>query len=213
MPGSAPVLDAPHAHRRWSAASPTTPPGMLAGAAAALVAIIGLTACGNGNSTRQPGQGLNPPSSVAATIIAPSDAATASPSQPAAASPSPSSRQTGDVLTQGKLTMKSPDVADLENGVVGQNLSGVDLYLYCSAGRCLLNAMGGLVSPIAGPGSKSACTAAFASRRDSVLDPANLHTGQTLCVQTSESHIGALQILRLPGAGTMEFVFSYTIWR
>jgi hypothetical protein len=114
--------------------------------------------------------------------------------------------------------MKSPDDADLEQGVVGLGVSGGDLYLYCSGQQCLLNAIGsGLMTTTDGPGNKSACTAALNSRHDLTLDLTQLSTAKrlekTLCVQTKESRIGALRILGVPGVGTAEFVFSYTLWR
>ena len=114
--------------------------------------------------------------------------------------------------------MKSPDDADLEQGVVGLGVSGGDLYLYCSGQQCLLNAIGsGLMTTTDTPENKSACTAALNSRHDLTLDLSQLSTakrvGETLCIQTKESRIGALRILGVPGVGTAELVFSYTLWR
>jgi len=91
-------------------------------------------------------------------------------------------------------------------------LSSVDLYLYCSGTQCLLNAMRSLMTTIDGTGAKSSCIAALSSRHDQALDLGHLRTGETLCIQTEEGHVGALRILTLPGAGTIEFTFSYTLW-
>ena len=92
------------------------------------------------------------------------------------------------------------------------------MYLYCSGQDCLLNPIGsGLMTTTDGSADKSACTAALTSRHDGALYLPQLRTakrlGQTLCVQTDESRIAALQILGLPGVGTAEFVYSYTVWR
>jgi hypothetical protein len=137
------------------------------------------------------------------------------PAQVTSATPGPttaSSRLSSGVFTQGRLTMKSPDDADLEKGVVGPGVSGGDLYLYCSGGECQLSVMNGLMAATEGPGSRSACTAALNSRHDLAFDLGRLRTGDTLCVQTNDGHIGALRILGLPGVGTIELVLSYPHW-
>lgn len=136
------------------------------------------------------------------------------PSEPATAS----SQLPDGVLAQGTLRMKSQDVVNLEQGRVGPTVTESDLYLFCSAGRCLLSGTAGLTIPTtpANPASKTACTTALSSRNDSPLDLPRLRTAlnleETLCVQTQEFHVGALQILGLPGGGTDELVFSYTLW-
>jgi hypothetical protein len=120
------------------------------------------------------------------------------------------------VLTQGTLSMKSPDVADLEQGRAGPAITGSDLYLYCSAGQCLLSGSGGIAIPTT-PENKTACTTALSSRNDNPLDLPRLRTmmrlKEKLCVQTNELHIGVLQILNIPGEGTGELTFSYILWR
>jgi len=125
-----------------------------------------------------------------------------------------------DVFAQATLRMKSPDVADLEQGRAGPAITGSDLYLYCSAGQCHLSGAAGLTIPttteISG-NKKTACTAALRSRNDSFFELPRLRTamelGETLCVQTNELHIGALQLRGVPGEGTDELEFSYTLWR
>jgi hypothetical protein len=73
--------------------------------------------------------------------------------------------------------------------------------------------MSSLMTTTEGPGNKSSCTAALTSRQDDALSLGQLRKGETLCVQTADGHIGALRILGLPGVGTIEFAFSYTLWR
>jgi hypothetical protein len=189
----------------------TTVPGILTGIAALVTAVVGLITVLHGF-----GGGANNAGASDHASGLPSQAAslqTPSASGPTAAS----SNQPQGVFVQGTLRMKSPDDADLEQGVVGLGVSGGDLYLYCSGQECLLNAIGsGLMTTTDGSADKSACTAALNSRHDQVLDLPQLRTakrlGRTLCVQTEESRIAALQILGVPGVGTPEFAYSYTVW-
>jgi hypothetical protein len=120
------------------------------------------------------------------------------------------------VLAQETLRMKSPDVADLEQGLVGTGVTDSDLYLFCSAGQCLLNVPSGEATT-EGPRNKATCAKALRSRHDISLDLSQLNRAmkrrETLCVQTNEFHIAALRILGIPEAGTSELVFSYTLWR
>ena len=109
--------------------------------------------------------------------------------------------------------MKSPDGADLEKGLVGTGVSGSDLYLYCSGYDCILNPMGSLMAVTEGPRDKASCIAALSSRRDGALHLKEFSTAPTLCVQTADGHVGALEVLGLPGVGSNELVFSYTLFR
>jgi hypothetical protein len=117
------------------------------------------------------------------------------------------------VFAQGQLTMMSPDDADLDGGHVGTSVQGGDLYLYCSVGECLLNPIGsGMMTPTTGPADKSTCVAALRARQDGAIQLSQLDNKSWLCLQTSEAHLAALQILSLPGIGTAQFVFRYTVW-
>ena len=109
--------------------------------------------------------------------------------------------------------MRSPDSADLETGLVGSSPPGYDLYLHCSGIACILNAMSSLMTVADGASDEASCINALSARRDQALYLEQLSQGQTVCVQTAEGHVGALQILDLPGVGSIEFVFSYTLWR
>jgi len=177
----------------------TTLPGILTGSAAVITAIVGLITLLNGLGGGQNNNGANQagPEQIRST------------SGPTTAS---SRLSNGVFIQRSRFTMKSPDDADLETGVVGSGLSGVDLYLYCSGTQCLLNAMRSLMTTIGGPGTKSSCIAALGSRHDQALDLGHLRTGERLCIQTQEGHVGAVRILGLPGVGATEFTFSYTLW-
>jgi hypothetical protein len=181
----------------------TTLPGIFTGVAAVLTAIVGLITLLNS---------LDADGNDAVSSASPSQAVASTTSSSQVVATTGSSALPGGVLVQGKLTMKSPDLADLEKGVVGSTISGGDLYLYCS-GSCLLNAMSGQLATIEDAGNKSECVAALGSRQEQALDPSGLNEDETLCIQTGDGHIAALRILGLPGGGTGEFFFSYTLWR
>jgi hypothetical protein len=178
----------------------TTLPGILTGVAALITAIVGLITVLNR-------QGRERSATASDKAIPVQSAPTSQPT--AASSPPPAG-----VFAQGRLAMKSPDRADLEKGIAGTGgAGGVDLYLYCNGVECLLNPMGSLLTVTEAPGDKASCIAALKSRREGALRLQELTTGQRLCVQTAEGHVGALEILGLPESGSSEFVFSYTLFR
>src|SRR5262249_42624030 len=183
------------------------------GTAAIITAIVGLITLlsnlgGNAKGALSVDQTSNSPSPAVVTTT-PWSRTTPTSSSPTTSSPLPDG-----VLVQSQLTMRSPDEADLEKGIVGPTIREADLYLYCSGGRCALNAVGsGIMSTINGLANKSTCIAALSSRNDNGMETSRLNKGDTLCIQTNDGHVGALQILGLPGVGTMEFSFSYTLWR
>lgn len=199
MSGSDPTPGSQAARRGGFWTFWTTLPGILTGFAAVVTAIVGLITLLNGLGGEQNNTGGN-------QVVPGRSISTSGP-------PTTSNSPSDGVFAQGRLTMKSPDDADLEKGVVGPGVSGGDLYLYCSGVDCILNSMSSLMTTTDGPGKKSSCTAALTSRQDGALYLRQLRTGETLCVQTADGHIGALRILGLPGVGTIEFVFSYTLWR
>jgi hypothetical protein len=177
-----------------------TLPGILTGGAALLTAIVGLMTLLKGSAVER----SDPDAEVAAP--APTASASGSPASP------PVSASAG-VFTQGQLTMKSPDSADLEQGLVGSSPPGYDLYLHCSGIECILNAMSSLMTVADGATDRSSCVEALRARRDQALYLRELNEGQGLCVQTADGHVGHLRLLQLPGVGSIEFVFSYTLWR
>jgi hypothetical protein len=199
MSGSDPTPGSQAARRGGFWTFWTTLPGILTGSAAMVTAIVGLITLLNGLGGERSNTGANQ--------VAPGQSISTSGPQTTSGSPP------NGVFIQGHLTMKSPDDADLEKGVVGPGVSGGDLYLYCSGVDCLLNSMSSLMTATEKPENKSSCARALTSRQDDALYLRQLRKGQTLCVQTADGHIGALRILGLPGVGTIEFVFSYALWR
>ena len=178
----------------------TTLPGILTGVAALLTAIVGLITMLN-----RPGRERN---------VTANDKLIPTPSSSTSGPRATSSSPREGVFASGRLTMKSPDEADLEKGLVGSAVTaGADLYLYCTGVDCLLNPMTSLMSVTEGPGDKTSCTSALRSRRDGAVRLQQLKTGQILCVQTADGHIGAIEILGLPGVGSTEFAFDYTLFR
>ena len=178
----------------------TTLPGILTGVAALLTASVGLITALN-----RPGRER---SVAASDKSVPAQSTTTS--VPTVKSNSPPA----GVFAQGRLAMKSPESADLEKGLVGRSVGGEDLYLHCSrVDACILNGMGSLLTVTEGPGDKASCIAALGSRRDGALHLEQSRAGQTVCIQTSDGHVGALEIVGLPGAGSIELTFSYTLFR
>jgi hypothetical protein len=203
MSGSDPTPGSQKARRSGFVTFWTTLPGILTGSAAVITAIVGLITLlnGLGGGQHNGGQHNGTANQVPVEIASSSGPATAS-----------SHLSNGIYVQRNRFAMKSPDDADLETAVVGSGLSRGDLYLYCSGTQCLLNAMSSLMTATEDRGTKSSCIAALSSRHDQALDLGNLRTGETLCVQTQEGHVGALRILGLPGVGTIEFTFSYILW-
>jgi hypothetical protein len=185
----------------------TTLPGIFTGVAALITAIVGLIALFNTSGGGQ----SSPAAPITSGLANQAEASQAAPSSGLATA---MSNQPAGVLVTGNIRMSGAVDLDLEKGVVGLGVPGRDLYLYCSGVDCLLTVDDGVLMTVAeGTGSKPACISALNSRHDLSLNLSRLSTGQTLCVQTNDGHVGALRILGLPGVGTTEFVFSYTLWQ
>lgn len=180
----------------------TTLPGILTGSAALLTAVVGLMTLLNRSAPEVSDSPIGAAPTASAEPDVSSSVDAASPETPSSAA----------VLIARRITMKSPDSADLEKGLVGQ-VTGEDLYLYCSGVECILNAMSSLMTLTEGASTKAACLKELEQRRAQALNLADLRKDQTLCVQTTDGHVGALRIDELPGVGSIQFVFSYTLWR
>jgi hypothetical protein len=115
MSGSEPTPGSQAARRGGFWTFWTTLPGILTGVAAVVTAIVGLITLLNSLGGE--------PNNTGANQVVPGQ--NISTSGPPTASASPSN----GVFIQGRITMKSPDDADLEKGVVGPGVSGGDLYL------------------------------------------------------------------------------------
>jgi hypothetical protein len=186
----------------------TTLPGILTGVATLITAIVGLVALFN---TSGGGQN-NPPAPISTSGLA--NHVETSPAAPSSIQATDLTHQPAGVFVTGNIRMSGAVDVDLEKGLVGLGVPGRDLYLYCSGVDCLLAVDdGALMTTAERPGGKPACISALTTRHDISLNLFDLSTGQTLCVQTNDGHVGALRILSLPGVGTTEFVFSYTLWQ
>ena len=199
MSASDPGHGSQDAHRRGFWAFWTTLPGILMGSAALLTAIVGLMTLSSRSA---------PVGSDADVGSMPPTSEVSAPGAPAPLE-GPSSAA---VFFSGRLTMKSPDGADLEKGLVG-SVTGEDLYLHCTGIECILNSMSSEMTVAEGATDKAACIKALELRRDQALNLSELTKGQRLCVQTADGHVGVLEIVGLPAVGSIQFVFSYTLWR
>lgn len=196
----------------------TSLPGILTGIAAVITALVGLFALlGPGDDGADGG---SVPAAERLETSAAADPAPPEPVPPAGAvggTPTATSDPaTADgAAIPGQVTMRSPDEADLESGRVGMGVDGSDLYLYCSAGECRLNAAGsgGLITIVDVPTDRAGCVAALRARQDGVLETADLTPGAWFCMQTDEAALALVEITGAPGVGTAELVLDYTLWQ
>lgn len=177
----------------------TTLPGILTGVAALLTAIVGLVGLWHSAGNGTTGPTTLPTSAYSAPASGPGRTTTGG-------------KPTG-VLTSGRLTMMRLDEADLEQGLVGNALPGADLVLDGGSQAHTLLSQGGFLAPTQGPASKSKCTAALNARHDALEDLYQLREESWLCLQTSEGHVAALRLTSLPGVGTPQLIFTYTVWQ
>ena len=75
-------------------------------------------------------------------------------------------------------------------------------------------ALAGPLAPVSGPQvDKKAYVAALKMRDDSYELLSQFQVGSELCVQTQEDDVAVLRIVSLPGPGSPEFVYAYTVWQ
>jgi hypothetical protein len=168
-------------------------PGVLTGAAALLTAIVGLLALWGPNESISD-RNLPPPS----------------PGEPTSAASGGS-----DVLASEDLTLNDRNYADLERSLVTDTYrSGLDLWLHCG-NFCQLHA-----APGSGPisishegVSRDQCVAALKRRQDRNLDLSQLGNEASVCLETGEGHIAAIEPTHLPDIGAKYFGFRYTVWQ
>jgi hypothetical protein len=55
--------------------------------------------------------------------------------------------------------------------------------------------------------------AALKMHNDSYELLSQFQVGSELCVQTQEDDVAVLRIVSLPGPGSPEFVYAYTVWQ
>ena len=184
----------------------TTIPGVLTGLAALLTAIGGLAVVLHGTG------GTAGHGSVAETNTVTRDNGAAISAVPSPLGTSSTSGTDG-ILAQSTLSMRVGDVANLEEGKVGSVYAPDLSFFYCSASRCLIQSLSGFLTVADVSASRASCVSALHARNDGTVDLTKLIVGSTLCTQTSSGHIAGLQVTGLPGVGSVNLTFAYSVWR
>ena len=113
--------------------------------------------------------------------------------------------------------MNPGDQADLDQARIGNALANADLELLgggVGGHVWMLTSLGGPLAPVPGQqADKKACVAALKTRNDSYEYLSQFQVGSELCVQTQEDDVAVLRIVSLPGPGSPEFVYAYTVWQ
>jgi hypothetical protein len=176
----------------------TTLPGILTGVAALLTAVVGLLAALNVFRTTTPAAA--PPASTAISSSAGGQSTT------------PSSEPVGGalVIRRGTVSMSSSERVSLRTGQIISGVLDSDLYLSCGGTTCLLER--NLVQ-VPSAGSKEACSAALRQRTLETLEVTSLQPGAEVCVETHDSGIAGLRLSQIPGPGSSQLVFDYTLWQ
>jgi hypothetical protein len=173
-------------------------PGVLTGIAAVLTAVIGLIGLwrslddGNGAESSLTGRAAT----VAMTTGEPGTLS-------------------GDVLAEGRLTMRDEDAANLRRKRVSAGDPEADLVLY-GAGTpdfaTLYAPYGGLFADASGGVDKAGCVEALTTRTRDTVQLVDLAEGSILCLKTHAGTIAALRIVSPPAIGNPQLVFDYTLW-
>jgi hypothetical protein len=172
----------------------TTLPGILTGLAAVLTAIVAVVGVLRSGGI---GDGTATVESRAASTAASTASVTIGGTQP------------DMVLTQGRLAMMDGDFADLEKTRIEVS-HNADLAF---AAPQLLAEGPGFLTAASATSDKAECTRDLMERHDSFITTSDLGEGSVICVNTVEGHVAALSIVGLPGVGTSELVFDYTVWK
>jgi hypothetical protein len=179
----------------------TTLPGVLTGAAALITAIIGVVALlhptggSGGPGTASTSVPLGAPQSVISPDVSDVSAAPG-------------------VIATGTLTMTNLTYANLEQGIAGNGVSPSDFAFVRGGFGYEFDSGTGFAPPMGDePADKSACVSALTKRQDSREDVEQLHIGSQLCVETHDAYVAVITIVRLPGVGSGEVVFDYTVWQ
>ena len=113
--------------------------------------------------------------------------------------------------------MQPGDHADLNQARIGNALGDADLALLgggVGGDVWELTSIGGPLAPVSGQQvDKKACVTALKMRNDSYELLSQFQVGSELCVQTQEDDVAVLRIVSLPGPGSPEFVYAYTVWQ
>jgi hypothetical protein len=185
----------------------TTVPGILTGSAALISAIVSVIALVH------PSRGSEGPASP----TSPSEIASAAGTSAAPVSSTPNASPANGVLTESRLTMRPGEYADLDQARIGNAISNADLFLLGGGvgGQVWeLTTIGGPLAPVSGQQvDKKTCVAALKTRNDSYELLSQFQVGSELCVQTQEDDVAVLRIVSVPGPGSPEFVYTYTVWQ
>jgi hypothetical protein len=179
----------------------TTLPGILTGIAAvltAVVAVFGVLSSGGGKSGGGNGDGgtttiENRASSASATTTRVANEV----------------NQPEGVLARGHLALMELESADLEQGRIEMSTT-TDVILGTAD---LLFQNNAFLAPTDGPLDKPSCVSALTLRHKPLIDLSQIDVGSLICVNTTEGHVAGLTITSVPGVGTSELAFDYTVWK
>ena len=177
----------------------TTLPGVLAGLAAVITAVISLVTL-----------------TLSLTDGSVDTGSTDAGGQPRSTAVESTGASPSGVLARGRLTMLSGDYVDLQLGRVGSGVPNGDLGLIRAGNGDyqLTNTGGGSLAPISAQTvTKRKCVTGLEARTDTYELLSQLRTGWWLCVQTHSDDVAALRIVTLPGVGKPGFVYTYTVWK
>jgi len=105
--------------------------------------------------------------------------------------------------------MMDGDFADLEKSRIEVS-HNADLAFESSQ---LLAESPGFLTAARATSDKAGCVHDLTARHDSFISASDLGEGSVICVNTVEGHVAALSIVGLPGVGSSELVFDYTVWK
>jgi hypothetical protein len=180
----------------------TTLPGILTGLAALLTAIVAVFGVWRSAGDGSGGGGSEGVS--AATI----ESRAANPGASTTAAINGGTQPEG-VLIQSHLAMMDGDFADLEKARIEVS-HNADLAFEAPQ---LLAQGSGFLAPASAAADKAGCVHDLTARHDFFIWTSALGVGSLICVNTVEGNVAALTIVGLPGVGTSELVFDYTVWK
>jgi hypothetical protein len=182
----------------------TTLPGILTGLAALLTAAVGVFSLWHS---------LNGSSPTAASRVGTS--ASVSTQSIPSAPPTISSNPAGGILRQGELSLDCTNRgsgANLEKGQAGLGIPDPDIAVPdCNY---LTMVAHGSITTVQGPVDKQACVAALTAEPNGLLLISKLTVGSWACVETGGGqHVAAMHFTAVPGPGSPQLTFNYTVWQ
>jgi len=104
---------------------------------------------------------------------------------------------------------------DLESGQIDASIRSPDL-AFRGGNTPLLQVLGpGHIAYPPGGADRENCTARLKAPEDSLAyyRIVELLPNSPLCVQTHNGHVAELHVVSVPGHGSEEIVFTYTVWQ